>query len=96
MPPAGFEPTMPARERPQTHVLDRAATGTGRFSYHETLTQVLILFYLYNLWYIISFSSLAVYCKFLKSTYRKQPVSVVEDHTACVFTDGRIVAKSSY
>jgi hypothetical protein len=29
MPPAGFEPAIPARERPQTHVLDRAATGIG-------------------------------------------------------------------
>jgi hypothetical protein len=27
MPPAGFEPTIPANERPQTHALDRAATG---------------------------------------------------------------------
>ena len=24
MPPVGFEPTMPARERPQTHALERA------------------------------------------------------------------------
>ena len=29
MPPAGFEPTISAGERPQTHALDRAATGTG-------------------------------------------------------------------
>ena len=29
MPPAGFEPTISAGERPQTYVLDRAATGTG-------------------------------------------------------------------
>jgi len=26
---AGFEPTIPASERPQTHALDRAGTGTG-------------------------------------------------------------------
>jgi hypothetical protein len=25
--PAGFEPTIPASERPQTHALDSAATG---------------------------------------------------------------------
>ena len=25
--PVGFEPTIPASERPQTHTLDRAATG---------------------------------------------------------------------
>ena len=29
MPPAGFEPTISAGERPQTHALDRAETGTG-------------------------------------------------------------------
>jgi hypothetical protein len=29
MPPAGFEPTIPASERPQTKALDRAATGIG-------------------------------------------------------------------
>ena len=29
MPPMGFEPTIPASERPQTYALDRAATGTG-------------------------------------------------------------------
>jgi hypothetical protein len=29
MPPAAFGPTIPASERPQTHALDRAATGFG-------------------------------------------------------------------
>ena len=29
MSPVGFEPTIPASKRLQTHVLDRAATGTG-------------------------------------------------------------------
>jgi hypothetical protein len=29
MPPAGFEPTIPASERAQTQALDRAATGLG-------------------------------------------------------------------
>ena len=29
MPPVGFEPTLSAGERPQTHAFDRAATGTG-------------------------------------------------------------------
>jgi len=29
MPPAEFEPAIPASERPQTQALDRAATGTG-------------------------------------------------------------------
>jgi hypothetical protein len=31
MRPTGFEPAVPANERPQTHALDCAATGTGRF-----------------------------------------------------------------
>ena len=29
MPPAGFEPAIPASELSQTHALDRAATGIG-------------------------------------------------------------------
>ena len=29
MSPVGFEPTISEGERPQTHALDRAATGTG-------------------------------------------------------------------
>ena len=29
MPPVGFEPTISSGKRPQTHALDRAATGTG-------------------------------------------------------------------
>ena len=29
MPPVGFEPTIPGNKQPQTHVLDRAATGVG-------------------------------------------------------------------
>jgi len=29
IPPAGLEPAIPASEGPQTHALDRAATGTG-------------------------------------------------------------------
>ena len=29
MPPSGFEPAFPASERPQTHVLNRAAIGIG-------------------------------------------------------------------
>ena len=33
MSPVGFEPTIAAGERPQTYALDRAATGTGEFSW---------------------------------------------------------------
>jgi hypothetical protein len=31
MPPAGFEPPIPAGNRPQTLALDRSATGIGFF-----------------------------------------------------------------
>jgi len=31
MPPAGIEPAIPARERPLTQTLGRAATGTGKY-----------------------------------------------------------------
>jgi hypothetical protein len=37
MPSAGFEPTIPARERPQTHALDTAATGIGNKCVSESL-----------------------------------------------------------
>jgi hypothetical protein len=37
MPPAGFEPAIPASERLQTHALDRVVTGIG-----ETLIQLLL------------------------------------------------------
>ena len=33
MHPVGFEPVISEGERPQTHALDRAATGTGINSY---------------------------------------------------------------
>ena len=33
MPPAGCEPVIPERERPQIHASDRAASGTGVWKY---------------------------------------------------------------
>ena len=36
MPPVGFEPAIPASERPQTYVLDRTATGTDTQVHKET------------------------------------------------------------
>jgi hypothetical protein len=33
VPSAGFEPTIPADERPQTHAIDRAAIGTDHFQW---------------------------------------------------------------
>ena len=40
MPPAGFEPTISASERPQTYALDRAAAGTG--------WSFIVLFFIYR------------------------------------------------
>jgi len=42
IPPAGFEPTIPGSERPQTHAWDRVTTGTGflRVSQCKTLCQL--------------------------------------------------------
>jgi hypothetical protein len=33
---AGFEPTIPGSQQPQTYALDRAATGTGGNKYINT------------------------------------------------------------
>jgi hypothetical protein len=35
--PVGFEPTISAGERPQTYVLDRAATGTGTINSYRNV-----------------------------------------------------------
>jgi len=35
IPPAGFEPTIPASERPQIHALDRAATGISIYDVYK-------------------------------------------------------------
>ena len=42
-PPAGFEPTTPARKRPHTHALDRAASWTGNKWVTQTITQLRII-----------------------------------------------------
>jgi hypothetical protein len=41
MPSTVFEPVIPASERPQTHVLERAATATGVFVFStQKLTKI--------------------------------------------------------
>ena len=40
MPPVGFEPTVSAGEWPQTHALDRTATGTGHLVYKSINVKV--------------------------------------------------------
>jgi magnesium-transporting ATPase (P-type) len=56
MPPAGFEPTISASERPQTYVLDRAVTGTW-----PSWLLLLLLFLLFitweQLWYSVTNSN---------------------------------------
>ena len=42
VPPAGFESTIPASERPQTHALDRPASGIG---YTTTLSQKIATYF---------------------------------------------------
>ena len=42
MPPAGFEPTISAGERPKTYALDREATGTGYQVYSSVCNSALI------------------------------------------------------
>jgi hypothetical protein len=49
MPPVGFEPTIPASERPQTHALDRAASeidpGLFRYcNYFHVLIFMMVIF----------------------------------------------------
>jgi hypothetical protein len=45
MPSAGYELTIPASKRPQTHALDRAATGIGPEGFILRIYE----FYVYNL-----------------------------------------------
>ena len=40
--PAIFEPTIPASEWPQTHALDRAATGTGLFTVNRMKFEITV------------------------------------------------------
>ena len=72
MPPAGFEPTIPASERPQTHALDRAATGISNYlcllshKIHELTACEITVLYI----------NTAVSCAQL--TFTAQPKHVVE------------------
>jgi hypothetical protein len=42
MPSAGFEPTIPASERPQTLALDRAVTGIGLINFYGAKCSVIL------------------------------------------------------
>jgi hypothetical protein len=43
MPSEGFEPTIPASERPQTYALDRTATGIGLYIMWPNDKQIIIV-----------------------------------------------------
>jgi hypothetical protein len=49
VPLVGFEPTVSAGERPQTHVLDRTALGTGFCSIKAKEIYIYIYIYIYYL-----------------------------------------------
>jgi hypothetical protein len=40
---AGFEPAIPASERPQTHALDRAVTGIGNWGKFEARIGLIVV-----------------------------------------------------
>ena len=44
MPPVGFEPTISAGERPQIYALDRAATGTGKFTFDYAMSFCVLVY----------------------------------------------------
>ena len=46
---AGFEPAIPASERPQTHALDGAATGIGTFvNYMSKFISIIWVLFLFQ------------------------------------------------
>jgi len=46
----GFEPTISAGGRSQTHALDRAATGTGVFAYY--MVKLIINYFTLKMWIV--------------------------------------------
>ena len=54
MPPVGFEPAVLGIERPQTHALDRAATGIGPLKRLQIRFLQYVTSYLYPLPYKLS------------------------------------------
>jgi hypothetical protein len=56
MPPAGFEPAIPASEQLQTHVLVRAATGIGESLSIMQMNVSLVSYYVgYNIRFVVLF-----------------------------------------
>ena len=52
LPPAGFEPTISAGERPQTYALDRAATGTGNISIYSIQKNAFYTMHITSCWMV--------------------------------------------
>jgi len=52
MPPARFEPTIPETEQPQTHALDREATGIGRTCIWAIIYVIYLPYLLNRLWFM--------------------------------------------
>ena len=47
MPPAGFEPAIPAGERPQNHALVRAANGVGPWGSQDVFCRMILTAFRY-------------------------------------------------
>ena len=63
MPPAGFEPAIPASERPQTHALDRAATGIGRGVLVFIIIMYNVYYFNFGLSLIEGYIVLVIFCR---------------------------------
>jgi hypothetical protein len=60
MPPVGFEPMILVSERPQTHALDRAATGIGAMKTYRGAKLYFHAFLTFGSW-MVSFTSWSIY-----------------------------------
>ena len=63
---AGFDPLIPEPEWPQTHALDRAATGVGRVSYKK---EVVCIHQLCN----CSTSFMLFFCSHIRHCFNPDP-----------------------
>jgi hypothetical protein len=93
-----FEPTIPAGERPQNYVIDRAATGTGAFVIILFKCVEIKIIFLYVVWSLTSAWQLWVRKIFLVMQYRVLPRVMMETVNIALLpllvdqTDGRGIA----
>ena len=86
MPPVEFEPSISASERPQTHALDGAGTGTDRlFCASKIPFSICILWFLSLAWNVFECKCYKVHC-FLHATYTSwiSVENLTENTTAAV------------